>query len=206
MTRTTFGSFVCFGDSVTETRDGVTFTVRVEHDPTSSIDDDEVHTEDRHASIWNGASDETYERAMAARAAYFRNEWHYGTLIVSAERYGWSRDYLASVGAVEINYPGTKNEYLDEVAGELIDEAEAELAGLIGGDDLCTPETVPNALERAEAMLSARSTSGDDESDLVDALTDLRHWAKVNGLDFGGALTTSHMHYDHETDSDPDRV
>lgn len=65
-------------------------------------------------------------------------------------------------------------------------------------DDLTTPETVPDALARAEAMLSVCSTSGDDESDLVDALTDLRHYAAAHGLDFGDALDTSHMHFDHE--------
>lgn len=65
-------------------------------------------------------------------------------------------------------------------------------------DDLTTPETVPNAIARAEGMLVSRESSGDDYSDLVDALTDLRHLAELQGVSFEDALATSLMHYDHE--------
>lgn len=130
--RTEFGEFVGFDESVSETRGGVTYTVTVVHDDQAHIDDDDIHREDRTHPSWEDATDEAYERAMEARAAWFRNEWHYVGLVVSAQRDGWVRDHLASTWGLEANYPGTKNEYLNEVAGELIDEAEASIRGLTG--------------------------------------------------------------------------
>lgn len=125
--RQPFGRFVMFGDTVEETRAGVTYRVRIEHDPHHSIDDDDTHREDRAHPTWEGAPDGAYERAMEARAAFLRGEWHYVGLIVSAHKGEWERDDVASLWGIEANYPGTQNEYLDVVADELIDEAHAEL-------------------------------------------------------------------------------
>jgi hypothetical protein len=122
----TFHYYVCLNDTVSIKRDGITYTVRVEHDPCYRIDDDDVHDPKR--ARWDGESAEQYARTMEARAAYLRGEWFYVGLVVSAERDGWVRDHVASLWGIEANYPGTRNEYLGEVAAELIEEAAAELS------------------------------------------------------------------------------
>ena len=129
MRKASFDTFVVVGDYVEQTRDGITFRAYIEPDLFTHIDDDDCHSLRRSNPMWDGVSDETYEAAMEARAAWFRDEWHYVTIVVSAERDGWKRDNLASCGGVEANYPGGDgNVYLTDLAHELIHEAAMEVS------------------------------------------------------------------------------
>ena len=140
MRKTSFDTYVCVGDYVEQIRTNpirammgdsgiTTFRARIEPDLFTKIDDDDCHSTDKSNPMWEGVSDETYEAAMEARAAWFRDEWRYVTIVVSAERDGWSKDCLASCSGVEANYPGGDgNVYLTDLAHELIAEAAMEVS------------------------------------------------------------------------------
>lgn len=51
---------------------------------------------------------------------------------------------------------------------------------------------------RAAAMLDARPEHDEPRSDLVDALTDLMHWAGAHDIDFEAALIMADLHYEAE--------
>lgn len=64
---------------------------------------------------------------MTARDAYFKGEWFYCGIVISA----WIRDiqlhnHCASLWGIECNYPGTDNSYLNEIANDLLHEANIE--------------------------------------------------------------------------------
>lgn len=121
-TKFRFDKFVAWGDSSSVTLDGLTFTARIEHDTDSHIDDDDCHKEDPNHDSFKGATAEEYERTQAARKAWLNDEWHYAGVVLSVERDGWTKDHVASLWGIEINYPGGDNAYLAEVAEELVDE------------------------------------------------------------------------------------
>jgi|TARA_R110000822_G_scaffold45056_2_gene120695 hypothetical protein len=53
-----------------------------------------------------------------------RDEWSFCNVVLTAARRGISLDtFSACLGGVEMNFPGSDNAYLTQVAGELLDEA-----------------------------------------------------------------------------------
>ncbi len=117
-----FHQIVSWGDSSSVTINGMTFTARIEHDPDASIDDDDMHQEDPNHDSFKGAPDGEYERTQEARRAWLNDEWYYAGVVLSVERDGWTKDHVASLWGLDVNYPGGDNSYLAEVAEELVDE------------------------------------------------------------------------------------
>lgn len=65
------------------------------------------------------------EADFNALRAWCRDEWHYATIIISAEISEYELDeYAASLGGIAINYPGSDNSYLREAANEILPEAQ----------------------------------------------------------------------------------
>lgn len=110
------GSFVCVGDTITAEHEGFTFTARIEQDCDYTLHDDDVHNVE--------ANPEHAKEINEAIAAFERDEWFYGGVVVSVEKAGVKLDdHAASLWGMEINYPGSDNGHLNEVANELINEA-----------------------------------------------------------------------------------
>ena len=100
-----FGDYVCMGDSSTVERDGYTITARIEFDHYTTPDDDGFMGEE-------------------AAVAWHNNEWFYCGVVLSVS----CNDMLlvnraASLWGVEVNFPGSDNSYIAEVAEELLPEA-----------------------------------------------------------------------------------
>jgi hypothetical protein len=126
---TDFPSPASAGDEITARVGSIVLTAFVVYDDDRGIDDDEVHVEDRAHDAWEGATDETYERAMAARAAWLRDEWFYCGIRICASIAGMQIGHVASLWGIECNYPVADphglpdNSYLREIANELLPEA-----------------------------------------------------------------------------------
>ncbi|CDN47583.1 hypothetical protein [Neorhizobium galegae] len=110
MFKTEFQPFVCEGDRITCTVDGIEFTARLEHDWDSKPTDFECYTK-RQVEAWRG------------------DEWHFFGVVISAELEGIDLgDYLASLWGIEGNFPSRRknpNRYFRTVANELLPEAFA---------------------------------------------------------------------------------
>lgn len=118
-----FKGFVAFGDSIETHHNGYRIAARIEHDDQTRIDDDDCHSEDQERT---GCTDEQHAQLMAARRAWFDNEWHYCGVVLSVTRDGVMLDeHAASLWGIECNYPGSDNSYLNSVANELLPEALA---------------------------------------------------------------------------------
>lgn len=116
-----FSAFACIGDTITCEADGYTFTARIVADIDTRIDDDESHSEDRSVT---GCTEEQHAELMAARAAWFRDEWCFVGIVISVSRnFIELDDFAASVWGIEMNYPGSDNAYLEELANDLLPEA-----------------------------------------------------------------------------------
>ena len=116
-----FDEYACPGDTITADINGLTITARIEQDPDWHIDYDDAHNPDQNVT---GCDDEGQARLLHARDAYYRNEWGYVGIALSATKNGVILDkYASSLWGIECNYPGTDNSYLTEVANELLDEA-----------------------------------------------------------------------------------
>jgi len=57
------------------------------------------------------------------------------------------------------------------------------------------------ALDRYDALSDSAESRCDDEL-LIDLFTDLRHWAKAEGVDLDRAIRISEMHFDSEKGGD----
>lgn len=100
---------------------GFDIEARIEHDHDCRIDDDDVHNPDQSVT---GCDDEQQQQLLDARAAYFRNEWSYCGVVLSVSKNSVKvSDNAASLWGLELNYPGSDNSYLTEVANELLPEA-----------------------------------------------------------------------------------
>lgn len=126
-----FKDYVCEGDTISVKIGGVVYTARIENDDCYSIDDDDCHNEDQSVT---GCDDEQFAKLLEARKAYFRGEWFYCGIIISATLEGspiFEYD-LDSLWGIEVNYPGSNNDYLTEVANDMLPLAikicETELA------------------------------------------------------------------------------
>lgn len=116
-----FDTSVCDGDTIVTKRGKWTITATVVFDEASTIDDDDMHNPNQ---LVTGCTDYEFERLMAARKAWFNNEWYYCGIVLSVSYNGKEiDDHAASLWAIDANYPGSDNGYLTDVANELIDEA-----------------------------------------------------------------------------------
>jgi len=116
-----FDKYVCEGDTITAEVDGIVYTAQIEYDLGSHIDDDDCHNTDQAVT---GCNDEQQERLLAARQAWFEDEWFYCGVVIRATKNGIVIDkHAASLWSIEANYPDSDNSYLSEVANELLPEA-----------------------------------------------------------------------------------
>ena len=156
-----FDRYVCFGDTIETEYDGFTIVARIEHDADHGIDDTDCFSEDRNGGMYSEgpAGDKEYANAMAARAAWLRDEWHYCGVVLSVSRDGVTLDaHAASLWGIDCNFPrelagrDDPNGYLVEVANELLPEAlEAGRVRLASLTDSDAPARDPE-LERIEAL------------------------------------------------------
>jgi hypothetical protein len=122
-----FDTYVCDGDSITCVVDGYELTATIMHDSHHDIDDDDCHNTDQNVT---GCNDEQQEKLLAARDAWFNNEWFYCGVVLSASYNGIDiNEHAESLWGIEVNYPGTDNKYLTEVANELIDQGMPYIKG-----------------------------------------------------------------------------
>jgi hypothetical protein len=119
-----FDPYVVEGEYLTTFIEGVEYQATIEYDRDANIDDDDVHNPDPEVT---GCNEQQQRELIEARKAWFRNEWFYGGVVISAHKAGvMLTNNAASLWGIECNYPGTKNEYLTEVANNLLLEAVGE--------------------------------------------------------------------------------
>lgn len=127
-----FNSYVCHDESVSFSHEGVMYQATIRYDEDSHIDDDDVHNPDKAVT---GCDDDQFKKLLEAREAWFKDEWWYGWIEVTSTFNGYKLKSTASVSRVEVNYPGSRNEYLSEAATELlsnlITEVDDELNDII---------------------------------------------------------------------------
>ena len=124
-----FDSFVCENDSIQAEVDGVVYRAKIVFDTDLHIDDDDSHNVDQAIT---GCNDKQQAKLIAARKAWFSNEWVYCGVVISAIKAGIVIDRnAASLWGIEANYPGSDNSYLSEVANGLLTEAIEEVTNRI---------------------------------------------------------------------------
>lgn len=116
---TNFDRFACIGDSIHCTVSDTVYTAYIVQDLDTKIDDDDCHNTDQSAT---GCTDDQFETLLTTRQAWFDGEWCYVGVVISAERGEWTKDNLASLWGIEMNYPNSTNDYLATVANELLSE------------------------------------------------------------------------------------
>lgn len=109
--KTHFDAFVCEGDHIECTVDGMTITATLEHD-------------------WDITPDDADCYSKAQKEAWRNDEWHFFGLVLSVSVDGVPVcDHAASLWGLEGNFPGrakNTNKYLTDTANELLSEALAE--------------------------------------------------------------------------------
>jgi len=147
-----FGKFVCEGDSITcvvETLDGI-------FDCVATVYRDECgdKPDERQDGFWPSrdpkaagyvkpvAFEAAREQAFRVWDAWCKDEWFYCGVCVTVAKNGvtLTKPYDNALWGVECNYPDTANEYLRDVANELLDEALIQARGVIA--KLCGKESV----------------------------------------------------------------
>jgi hypothetical protein len=128
-----FSKLVLPDDWISITIKGIEYRAQIWQDNHYNIDDDDCHNPDQKVT---GCSPAQQLKLLEARAAYARGDWFYCGIVVSAHFGAITLDkHAASLWGIEANYPGTKNEYLNQVADELLLEAiplaEAELDSIV---------------------------------------------------------------------------
>lgn len=118
-----FGPYCCEGDSIECVVEGLRIVARIIRDTDSHIDDDDSHNVDQSVT---GCDAEQQRRLLAARKAWFDDEWFYCGVELSVYLDSTPlAEFAASLWSIECNYPGSDNSYLTEVANELLPEALA---------------------------------------------------------------------------------
>lgn len=130
-----FESFVCLGDSVSCEVGAYTVTARISHDDTPDRPDQ------RQDGFWpslykddagfigagNGFRDrfdKAQAKAQAIMDAWKNDEWFYCGVVLSVKIQDVElTGHGASLWGIEANYPDSDNQYLTEVANELLGEA-----------------------------------------------------------------------------------
>ena len=115
-----FDAFVCQDDSITVDVDGFTATARIEYDETYNIDDDDCHNTDQTIT---GCNDKQFKELLSNRQAWFNDEWFYCGVVISVSRNGIKLTDWDALWGIEANYPTGNNDYLTEVANELLSDA-----------------------------------------------------------------------------------
>lgn len=122
-----FDRYVCFGDYIQCEVDGFTVTARVEYDQDTKIDDCDSFPEEYSVEMFGEDTPEHrehFEKALAARRAWFNDEWHYCGVVLSVSKRGIALDkHAASLWGIDCNFPGSDNSYLLDVANNLLSEA-----------------------------------------------------------------------------------
>jgi hypothetical protein len=133
-----FGEYVCDGDTITcvvETLDGIfDITATVYHDADTGPPDENQD------GFWPSRDpkdagyvkpehyDAELEKAERVMKAWRNDEWHYCGVSVTVAKNGVElvEPYSVALWGIEMNYPGSDNSYLTDVANERIDEAMAQ--------------------------------------------------------------------------------
>jgi hypothetical protein len=124
---------VSAGDMIEAVRDGFFVDARIELDLDKGIDDNSIHSLD--PEVNRHLTEQQWERLREARKLYFQGSWCYCGVVLSVSRAGvMLSSNAASLWGLEMNYPrfpnrynpavlNTPNDYLTEVANELLPEA-----------------------------------------------------------------------------------
>ena len=118
-----FDDYVCTTDTIKTEVDGFVVRASIEHDDCRHIDDDDCHNVDQSVT---GCDDEQQEKILEAREAWVNDEWFYCSVVLSVFKNGVCLSDNTSLWGIEVNYPGSDNTYLTEVANDLLPEALAE--------------------------------------------------------------------------------
>ena len=122
-----FNSYVCEGDTISTNYQDFEVIATVMRDVDYKIDDDDGHNTDQSVT---GCNDEQQEKLLAARQAWFDDEWFYCGIVLSAYKNGvLIDDHIASLWGIECNYPDSDNSYLLTVANELLQEGIEQAKG-----------------------------------------------------------------------------
>lgn len=131
----TFEPHVCEGDSIACELDGFRVVARIVRDDCPDAPDQRQDgfcpslIKDAPGFIGPGKNfraryAEAHSKAEAVMAAWHKDEWFYCGILLSISLEGVELDpHAASLWGVEVNYPGTDNIYLTQVANELLPEA-----------------------------------------------------------------------------------
>lgn len=124
--RTGFGPGAQVGDTIETTIGDLVITATIEADPSHHIDDDDCHNPDPNVT---GCNAKQQQKLMEARVAWKRGEWFYCGIVLHVLDTKPGRPYkqwvlypVGSLWGIECNYPGGDNEWLREIANELLDE------------------------------------------------------------------------------------
>lgn len=129
-----FSDYVCLGDSITCEVQGYTVSARICHDDTGGRPDQRqdgfwpslIKTDAGFIGADKNLDDfmKQQAKAQAIMDAWKKDEWFYCGVILSVKIEDVEiTDHGASLWGIETNYPNSKNEYLTEVANELLGEA-----------------------------------------------------------------------------------
>lgn len=124
-----FQAYACAGDSIQFERGNYTIVATIVCDDGYDIDDDDCHNTDQSAT---GCDDEQFAKLLEAREAWNRDEWCYCGIVLSI-RLGDAivDDHIGSLWGLALNYPNSSDEYLNEVAAELVAEHEGDIQAAI---------------------------------------------------------------------------
>jgi hypothetical protein len=126
-----FGSYVCEGDTITCEVDGFTAIATVYRDDTADAPDqrDEGFWPSHDMESAGYVLPENYQSELAkaerVMAAWKNDEWFYCGVAVTIAKHDvqLTKPYDSALWGIECNYPDSKNEYLLDVANELLPEA-----------------------------------------------------------------------------------
>ncbi|HBL93826.1 MAG TPA: hypothetical protein DHV57_15205 [Hyphomonas sp.] len=130
-----FQTFVCQGDSIDTEVEGYLITARIVRDDCPDAPDERQNGfwpslyQDAPGFIgagngWRARFDAAQARAEEVMRAWRADEWFYCGIVLSVSLEGVILDaHAVSLWGVEVNYPGSDNSYLTEVASELLPEA-----------------------------------------------------------------------------------
>lgn len=125
-----FDTYACEGDTITTEADGFEITARIVRDDTVDRPDE------RDDGFWPSRDpkdagyvyperfDEEMKKAQRTMEAWKNDEWFYVGVVLSVARRGVVLDkHAVSLWGIECNHPYSSNEYLTQVATELLPEA-----------------------------------------------------------------------------------
>lgn len=138
-----FGRYICDGDTFeTELAEGFTAVATIEHDDSGDKPDERCDgfwpSKDETAAGYVLPENFDAEQAKAEKVmkAWLNDEWHFVGVCVTI----WKADvmltqkYQHALWGIECNYPDSDNEYLRNVANELLpaalEDAKAKIAQL----------------------------------------------------------------------------